>query len=649
MTRLTQCVVALVLAGAVSGCSGGAFSSSSLPGAAAGSNLSGGSVALQRAAAEPVSSSEPLFALTLPGRARPLSSGVSRSASASAKPSSPLLFADDFASDPSGGPAAGWTPLAGSWQVCRPTSDGPAQYCERHDRGGVTVPAVDGQGTWADYTVETAVKQVGDAEAVAGVAIIGRLLDAQHFYQLELRPDVHGSGRPFWYIWKHAPGSWTEIAGGAFTPRTPPPYRLRLTFTGANISASLAPVATGAFVPLGGGSDGAYASGGIALRCWGPGTAQFGPVRVFSIPPPGTPGPVPSPGAPSPTPSPAPSSPPGAGGHDGQPVGTTFFAHNALARPLSANPRIDPQSAAMVGAITVGDIGDLQFSSSGGAGTVVSTGSASDPSYNVRCLEPWGQCGAASVHIPNGTTSGAATDFHNAFIDSANGSETDSWLTCAAYQSAGRSGAGYYGSPCTFPLATSTLDIGWGGSGPTSGDGTGFGATASGLSLVAGILRPEDLLAGTMTHGVSIAVQCVQRGANVYPATGSDGLGSFACTGAGAVPRYGQILWLDGTGEAQLLAINPVVLQPYIRAMHDYGFYITDRNESSSVPAGTVEFSTNVESNPAWLTVVAAIRHDAQAVDTSIAASSFHVYPRVSADIASHLHILDVSCSTGGC
>ncbi|MDQ2908940.1 MAG: hypothetical protein M3R44_06265, partial [Candidatus Eremiobacteraeota bacterium] len=561
-----------------------------------------------------------------------------------AGPSSPLLFADDFRADTVGAPAAGWTAASGSWQVCR--ADGFSQYCEDRAGGGVTVPNVAGQASWGDYSVDTVPTEIAAPGAVEGVAIIGRLVDSQHFYQLELRPDVAGSGRPFWYIWKYSPGRWTEIAGGPFSPSTPSPYRLRLTFSGTSISASLASSGSGAFLPLGSGSDGAYRSGGIALRCWGNGTARFGPVRVVAILP-GSPGPTPPP-----SPEPAPSSTPGLPGgigYDGQPVGTTFFAHNALARPLSANPRIDPQSAAMVAAVTVGDLSDLQFTASGRAGTVVSTGKASDPSYTVHCLEPWGHCNASSVHVPNGTTAGEATDFHNAFIDSANGTDTDSWLTCAAYQSGGRSGAGYYGSPCSFPLATSTLDIGWGGSGPLSGDGTGFSGTASGLSLVAGIVRPEDLLAGTMTHGVSIAVQCVQRGANVYPATGSDGLGNSSCTGAAAVPRYGQILWLDGTGEAQLLAINPVVLQPYIRAMHDYGFYITDRDEGSSVPAGTDEFASNVEANPAWLTVVDSIRHDAQAVDTTVAAGSFHIYPRVNGNIASHLHILDVSCSTAGC
>jgi len=182
-------------------------------------------------------------------------------------------------------------------------------------------------------------------------------------------------------------------------------------------------------------------------------------------------------GQPIPSPAPSQSSGPAAPagvGFDGQPVGTTFFANNALARPLSQNPRIDPQSTAMVAAMTVGDIGHLQFDPSGDAGTVVSTGHASDPMYSVRCVEPWGTCSATSVHVPNGARSGSATDFHNAFIDAAAGTVTDSWLTCASLQSGGQFGAGYYGSPCSFPLSARTLNIGWGGSGALSSDGTGL-------------------------------------------------------------------------------------------------------------------------------------------------------------------------------
>lgn len=638
MPRLTRCAVALIAAGMLAGCSGSGISSSSFTPMTVGRSAVGAIVPQAAVSPDPLGAALS-SALVGGSRSRSIATRARGGATSSSNPT-PLLFADDFASDTVRSAAAGWTPTGGSWLVCQPPGQ-PKQYCAEHG-GGATMPAQSGQSAWQNYALDASVAETSPAGAFAGVALIGRLVDAHHFYQLELRPDVNGSGHEYWYIWKYS-GAWSEIAGGPFAT-TGGTYRLRLTFSDWAISASVAYGASKAFKLLGGGSDASYASGGIALRCWGTGSAHFGAINVLSTAAAGTPSPTPSA-----TPTAAPTTPPSGTGYDGQPIGTAFFAHNPLARPLSSNPRIDPQSAAMVAAVTVGDVGRLQFTPAGMAGTVVSTGSASDPSYTVRCLEPWGHCTATSVHVPNGTTSGPATDFHNAFIDASNGTETDSWLTCASYQNSGQFGAGYYGSHCTFPLATNSLAIGWGGSGPLSGDGTGFSGTASGLSLVAGIVRPEDLLAGKMTHGVSIAVQCAQRGNNVYPATGSDGQGSTTCTGAGAVPRYGQILWLDAAGENQLLAINPVVLQPYIRAMHDYGFYITDKDEGSNVPAGSDEFATNVEANPTWATVVNAIQQDPQAVDTSVANGSYHISPRVSANIATHLHVLDVSCSTSGC
>ncbi len=117
-------------------------------------------------------------------------------------------------------------------------------------------------------------------------------------------------------------------------------------------------------------------------------------------------------GQPIPSPAPSQSSVPAAPagvGFDGQPVGTTFFANNALARPLSQNPRIDPQSTAMVAAMTVGDIGHLQFDPNGDAGTVVSTGHASDPMYSVRCLEPWGACSAPALRFKAAVNSARVT------------------------------------------------------------------------------------------------------------------------------------------------------------------------------------------------------------------------------------------------
>jgi len=335
---------------------------------------------------------------------------------------------------------------------------------------------------------------------------------------------------------------------------------------------------------------------------------------------------------------------------DGQPIGTTFFAKSALARKITAaSPPLDPHSAAMVEAVSAGGLGQMQFDRAGNGGTAVSTGHRSDPVYTPQCLESYGlpgrrhDCPVVATHIRAGATAGVPTDYHSAFLDASNDSETDAWLTCAT-----DTDGNLKGNPCRFPLL-GPLTIGWGASGSRAGDGTGFGGTASGIALTPGIVRAEDLLAGVATHGFLVAVQCGASQANVYPSKGTDAQGSSTCTGATAEPTYGQILWLDATGESEMLSMNPVVLGPYIRAWHDYGAYIGDKNEAGAVSKGSDVITMELENSPAWLRVVSAIRRDRHRIDTTMANRAYHLNPRVPSDFVSHLHVLSAKCSEAGC
>lgn len=335
---------------------------------------------------------------------------------------------------------------------------------------------------------------------------------------------------------------------------------------------------------------------------------------------------------------------------DGQPIGTTFFAKSALARRITAaSPPLDEDSAAMVEAVSAGGLGQMQFDRAGNGGTAVSTGHRSDPVYTPQCLESYGlpghrhDCPVAATHIRAGATAGVPTDYHSAFLDAANDGETDAWLTCAT-----DTNGNLKGNACRFPLR-GPLRIGWGASGSRAGDGTGFGGTASGIALTPGVVRAEDLLAGVETHGFLVAVQCGASEAHVYPAKGTDAQGSSSCTGATAEPRYGQILWLDASGESEMLGINPVVLRPYIRAWHDFGAYVGDKNEAGAVPKGSDVITIELENSPAWLRVLSAIRLDQHPIDTTMANRAYHLNPRVPSDFVSHLHVLSTKCSAGGC
>ena len=335
---------------------------------------------------------------------------------------------------------------------------------------------------------------------------------------------------------------------------------------------------------------------------------------------------------------------------DGQPIGTTFFKRNALARRIMrAAPPLDPNSAAMVQAVSGGDIGQLHFDTNGNGGVAISTGQQSDPAYKPQCLAAYGPpnnrygCNVLPTHIRSGAKDGVPTDYHSAFIDSPTGNETDAWLTCATSVN-----GNLHGNPCTFPVPM-PLQIGWGATGSLGGDGTGFGATSSSIALSAGVIRAEDLLAGVDTHGFLVAAQCGAKGTHVYPAEGSDAQGSATCTGASAEPEYGQILWLDATGESLMLAINPAALAPYIRAWHDYGSYVGDLDEHGAVPQGNDQISPEIEASPAWLQVISSIRSDRHPIDTSIANGSFHLNLATPRNFNSYLHVLSTNCSIGGC
>jgi len=335
---------------------------------------------------------------------------------------------------------------------------------------------------------------------------------------------------------------------------------------------------------------------------------------------------------------------------DGQPIGTTFFRRSALARRIKAtSPPLDADSRAMIEAVSSGGLGRLQFDRAGNGGTAVSTGHRFDQSYTPQCLAHYGPpgnpygCAVSATHVRAGATDGVPTDYHSAFLDASNNGETDAWLTCATEK-----GGNLQGNPCTFPLP-GPLRIGWGASGSRSGDGTGFGGTAASIALTPGLVRAEDLLAGVDTHGFLVAVQCGAPQAHVYPAQGTDALGASTCTGATAEPRYGQILWLDAAGESEMLTMNPGVLRPYIRAWHDFGAYIGDKNEAGTVSAGSDAITVELENSPAWLRVISSIRCDRHPLDMTVANGSFHINPRVPRDFLSHLHVLSTSCSTAGC
>ena len=109
----------------------------------------------------------------------------------------------------------------------------------------------------------------------------------------------------------------------------------------------------------------------------------------------------------------------------------------------------------------------------------------------------------------------------------------------------------------------------------TPSDGTGIypdglGTRASGFSITAGLIWPDELRSGQIDHALVFAYPFTKKGGYVAPATRTDGL----TTQAGALP-IGSRLRLDPTLDLTTLNLTP---QEYTvaRALQTYGMFLAD-------------------------------------------------------------------------
>ena len=188
--------------------------------------------------------------------------------SAGEPPAGSRVLFEDF----EGQSAANWTPTMGSWAACKPSANATWEYCANSASENVSLA---GSPAWRDYYVQAYVYLNSDAGS--GVTILGRVQDATHFYQAELRQD--GSGNKSWMIWKNSGGSWSYINSGYFNYTARNYYLLRLSMVGSSIGVSVSTDWGTSFQPLGSGSDTEFGAGKVGLRSWGS-PASFDNVEV---------------------------------------------------------------------------------------------------------------------------------------------------------------------------------------------------------------------------------------------------------------------------------------------------------------------------------------------------------------------------------
>ncbi len=459
------------------------------------------------------------------------------------------VFTDSFESDAIGQATPVWSTASGTWSVCQQASS-THQYCATSGDGGEVLA---GNASWADYYVDATAVESNFNQG--GVALLGRVQDASHFYQLELRRDVAGSSRPMWYIWRYDGRTWTEIAGGAFSTQSNPDYRLRLAFSGSVISAFVAYNDTSNFQALGSGTDTSYTSGKVGLRSWATNAARFDNVAVTLN--------RAAHAGPAPMPTSAPAAPSGGvATYHGCPVFTAgdWYNNDVSHAPAASN------SASQISATNSHSRGNHFVFSVGIERLNLATNST--PTHAVG-IPP----GAGNYHHAS-EFAGVPWPWQNGYyiegtVQSGGGGGSDNHAltlntdTCTLYETYWT-----YWSGSTFGAYS-------GGHWNLSQPFVGFkpSAMASGLSLFAGAIKWEyDLANGSINHALNFYVPQNAQGTGIsLPAVSS---GSSGTSGI----DYGAHLRLHAnfpeTGNSQMIAV--------IRALKKYGMFLADTSGPSS-------------------------------------------------------------------
>ncbi|WP_026911171.1 hypothetical protein [Patulibacter minatonensis] len=252
-------------------------------------------------------------------------------------------------------------------------------------------------------------------------------------------------------------------------------------------------------------------------------------------------------------------------------------------RLLPNDPRVEPASDRIVNRLNaMGRPGSLSFGTGqngkGFGEKAIYFARPTDPQVTVRLREDdrnggtWGrsELNGMTIRIPAGARPSQGTDGHLAVVDQESGWVYELWQ---ADDAGARNGA---------------ISASWGGRTRIDGTGETIGtgvASASGLSILGGIIRPEELLEGEIPHALYLTVGCT-NGISVAPSLRptSDPASSCARQGKSNVdaPALGQRFQLGYT-DAQIDALPvPNHAKVLLRAMSRYGMIVTDLSGGDS-------------------------------------------------------------------
>jgi len=199
---------------------------------------------------------------------------------------------------------------------------------------------------------------------------------------------------------------------------------------------------------------------------------------------------------------------------------------------------------------------------------------ASTPRHRVSCTlsMPWGPCPfeGDEVPIPVGARPHSGSDGAMVVVDEATRQAFEFWQ-------AQRDGDGWRTS--------------WGAVTNIDGSGWDRGATASGASRLAGVIRISEIANGDIPHALAVATSAACAGTFRPPAISTDGGSSRS----DCIPE-GARLRLDPNVDLDALTLAPAV-RAVARAMQVYGAFVVDRSGSplsmsfeldTTAPSGSV-------------------------------------------------------------
>jgi hypothetical protein len=242
---------------------------------------------------------------------------------------------------------------------------------------------------------------------------------------------------------------------------------------------------------------------------------------------------------------------PGAMVHPDPPVpavsGAPLFAPTAAWNvPIPTGAVLDPNSSALAAHLASSVVADLYE-----YGIPVFDADASTPRYTVTCTKPWGVCPLSQqpVPVPPGAQPSSGSDSAMAVIDWSEGRVFEFWQARAV-------GGGWQSS--------------WGAVVSLDGDGTG-GATGSGDSVIAGLVRTSELAAGQINHALTFSSDNTCASSIRYPAIKTDG----SSTASDCIPEGARVR-LDPSVNLDLIPGITPAERAIGHALQTYGAFVRD-------------------------------------------------------------------------